>query len=133
MKTAATSPSTTRSWRMRPAPPGGGVSGSRGGEASAVSLVRVIATARLPAASAGETAGDDGGGPGPGGRVGGQHGVDLVDLVVPPALQRLGDDLGDGGPAQPTAEEGLHRDLVGRAQPGRRRAALAPRRVGQVD
>ena len=63
---------------MRPAPPGGGVAGSRGGEASAVSLVRVIAATRLPAPSPGQTSGHDGARPRAGRAIGRQHGVDLA-------------------------------------------------------
>ena len=49
------------------------------------------------------------------------------------AVERLVHHLGDAGPRQSAGQEGLDRDLVGRAEPGRGRAARPSGLVGQVE
>src|SRR5262245_3661471 len=53
----------------------------------------------------------------PGFRVGCKHRVDVVRSGSVPPVERLGGDVGDPGPVEPTIEEGPDRDLVGRRQP----------------
>ena len=60
------------------------------------------------------------------------HGVDVVERRPSCRESAVGEDVRDGDPGDPPVEEGRHRHLVGRVEPGRRRSRRRgrPRRPG---
>ena len=79
------------------------------------------------------TAGHHGGGPDPGLFVSLENGFHLFDRLVAPRLEGLGHHVGDAAPGHAAGEKRLHRDLVGRAEPGRGRSAAGSGLIGQID
>src|ERR1700683_1435112 len=133
MTAAVMRANATSNWKTRAGLPACAGSASRGGTAAGTSFsVTVIAGITLPAAVSCSSSVERLPGPGPGFGVGRQHRFHLVDLLVGPLLQRLGDHLGDRRPPEPPVEEGLDGHLVGRVEPGRGGSTLPPGLVGQV-